>query len=394
MKKFWLQYDECTGCGMCANVCPVNAIEMTTDTDGFDHPIVKNNCIDCNKCQNKCEYRYKLESINNSMNPATYAAWSKSEEVRFESTSGGAFSEFAISILKDNGYVIGAAYDKENTIQHTIVSSIDELYKIRQSKYAQSSCGNIYREIRESLNIGKKVLFCGAPCQVAALLSFLYPNSYENLYTIDFICRGVNSPKALKAWTSEIEKEQNTKITRIWFKYKEGGWKSSPRRTRLEFDDGHNLVLENEKNLFMHGYLTSNLYIRPSCGECKFKGLPRKADITLGDFWGISKEFDDDKGTSLILVNNAHGDSLFDKVKNNFVLHERDFKEVLNGNACFYNSVSVPDKSHDFLADLSILPFSYALKKYTPNTKSSIVKKCVNRINNYIKKVVKVHSEN
>ena len=86
--------------------------------------------------------------------------------------------------------------------------------------------------------------------------------------------------------------------THLWFKYKEGGWKSSPRRTRVDFADGHFKVYEAEKNLFMYGYLSSNLYIRPSCGKCAFKGVPRQGDITFADFWGIDEKYDDDKGTS------------------------------------------------------------------------------------------------
>lgn len=46
---------------------------------------------------------------------------------------------------------------------------------------------------------------------------------------------------------------------------------------------------------------------RPSCHNCKFKGFPRIADITLADFWGVekylSKDYDNNLGTSMVLLN-------------------------------------------------------------------------------------------
>lgn len=160
--------------------------------------------------------------------------------------------------------------------------------KIRQSKYIQSDTKDIYRQIKELLGKNEYVAFCGAPCQVAALQKFL-EHDYEKLLTIEFICRGMNSPKAYRAWLDEIEKREAQEVDRVWFKYKENGWKSSPRCTRVDFKKGSYKVYTGKDNLFMEGYLGPNLYIRPSCGKCEFKGLPRCGDITLADFWGIEE---------------------------------------------------------------------------------------------------------
>ena len=51
----------------------------------------------------------------------------------------------------------------------------------------------------------------------------------------------------------------------------------------------------------MKGFL-KDLYLRPSCYDCKFKTLQRASDITLADFWGIEKiipEINVEKGVSL-----------------------------------------------------------------------------------------------
>lgn len=296
--------------------------------------------------------------------PDTYAVWSKNNDIRYNSTSGGAFSEFAKEVLSQGGLVVGAKYNEKNLVEHTIIDDHSSIEELRQSKYMSSSMGDCYKKVKDELVRGRLVSFCGSPCQVAGLYSFL-GKEYDNLFTMDFICRGMNSPKAFQSWMKEIEEQEKSKVTKVWFKYKDGGWKTSPRRTRLDFEDGSFKVYEAEKNLYMHGYLTSNLYIRKCCGNCQFKGIPRKADITFADFWGIEKELDDDKGTSMLLVNSDKGRIYFEKVKENMVVHKKDFETILGGNPMFSTSAVVPAKGHDFLVDLDNMSFSEAIKKYT-----------------------------
>lgn len=311
--------------------------------------------------------------------PKTFAMWSKDEEIRKTSTSGGAFTEFAKIIFEKGGVVFGAAYTKDNMVAHDVAESIEDLPKLRQSKYISSLMGNIYMDVKARLENGELVGFCGAPCQVAGLYAFL-GKEYDNLFVMDFICRGTNSPKALKAWLAEIEEKEKSKVKRVWFKYKDGGWKTSPRRTRLDFEDGHYVVSEDENNLFMHGYLTSNLYIRPACGNCRFKGVPRKSDVTLADFWGIEKELDDDKGTSLVLINSDKGMEYYEKAKESLNAFERKFEEIFEGNVCFENSVEVPKESEMFLKDLDNMKFSEAIKKYTKKSFGKRLKGKASRI--------------
>lgn len=295
--------------------------------------------------------------------PDTYAVWSKDGDIRYHSTSGGAFSEFAKVILADGGLVAGAKYNAENMVEHAIIDTVKGLEELRQSKYISSSPKNVYRDVKTELLRGKTVAFCGSPCQVAGLYAFL-GKEYPNLITMDFICRGMNSPKAFRSWLAEVEQTEGKKVTKVWFKYKEGGWKTSPKRTRLDFADGSHRVFEGDENLFMHGYLSSNLYIRPCCGACRFKGIPRKSDITFADFWGIEKELDDDKGTSLLFINSAKGRALFDRAKDGMEFHQKDFGTSFAANPMFRTSVAVPSQAHDFLVDLDAYRFSDALKKY------------------------------
>lgn len=317
--------------------------------------------------------------------PDTYAVWSKDNDIRYNSTSGGAFSEIAKVFLAEGGLIAGARYNDNNLVEHAIVGTVEEIEELRQSKYMSSSLGDCYKKIKEELVKGKLLAFCGSPCQVAGLYSYL-GREYDNLFTMDFICRGMNSPKAFRAWLDEIEEREGSQVTKVWFKYKEGGWKSSPRRTRLDFENGTHKVYENEKNLYMDGYLSSNLYIRPCCGNCKFKGVPRKSDITFADFWGIEKEYDDDKGISMLLINSLKGEQYFEKIRNNMVVFQKSFDSIYTGNPMFLTSAVIPESGHDFLVDLDYMSFSQAVKKYT--TKMQVLNKYCRKTKQIIKKML------
>lgn len=391
MKKMWIAKGKCTGCGACENACIKNAIEMKSDECGFIYPeISADKCVNCGFCEKVCNARIEINR-NNSTEPSTFAAWSKNADTRFTSTSGGIFTELAKSILDKGGYVAGALYNVENMVEHSLVNDTEGLNKLKQSKCIQSNTKLIYKQVKEKLQDRKIVAFCGAPCQVSALYAYL-DKDYDNLITFDFICRGMNSPKAFKAWLSEIENQKGCKITRVWFKYKENGWKNSPRCIRLDFSDNTYKVISGNDNLFMSGYLVYNLYIRPSCSNCDFKGIPRQSDITLADFWKVDANFDDDKGISMVLLNSDKGVKLFKSIKSNLEFYKREFDEIFAGNACFSSSVKINSKSADFLKLLDTQSFTKGYKKYAKKPLrlkiKSLAVKLFQRVKSVIKRII------
>ena len=242
----WIKKEDCTGCGACSNICPRNAIIMKESVDGFRYPAIDNEkCINCNMCQKTCPIlSYKKD--NNEF-PKVYAGWSKNEKTRFTSTSGGIFTELVSKHVELGGYVIAAGYNNSNMVEHKVTNSLLELEGLKQSKYLQSDTNTVFIETKKLLNNNKKVIFCGSPCQIAALRKFLN-GDHNNLLTIEFICRGMNSPKAYRCWLNEIEKRQKSKAIKVWFKYKDKGWKASPKCTRIDFENGKSIVLRGKKN--------------------------------------------------------------------------------------------------------------------------------------------------
>ena len=74
------------------------------------------------------------------------------------------------------------------------------------------------------------------------------------------------------------------------------------------------------KHSYIMAYLKGWIH-RECCYNCKFTGMPRQGDCTLGDFWGIISnkvpfKGDRSKGVSVVLVNNQKGAYLVDSISN------------------------------------------------------------------------------
>jgi coenzyme F420-reducing hydrogenase beta subunit len=295
-----------------------------------------------------------------------YAAWSKDEEVRINSTSGGIFTELAKEVLSQGGYVAGAAYNDNFDIFHRLISKKEDLPLLRQSKYAQSKIGNVLSEIKVLLQSGNTVLFCGTPCQGVGLRLFL-GKDYSNLIICDFICRGVNSPKVYKLYLKMLEKRNGSPIQKVQFKNKKYGWNWF--HTKVEFANKKPYYGDRFNDPFMQGYLCHNLFIRPSCYECRFKEDKRYSDISLGDFWGIGAKYphmDQDKGTSVVMANTPKGNDLVKKIKKRIVYEVCSFDDVKRGNPALTSSASLHSQERNkFFEDLEDnMPFNELVSKH------------------------------
>lgn len=359
----------CTGCNACLNICPKLAITMLADIEGFQYPVVdKRLCDNCGLCLRICPTLNKFFKQINFLNPDIFAAWSLNEEVRINSTSGGIFSELAKKILENGGYVVGAKYNDKFTVEHHIINNVQELPKLRQSKYLQSNVGFIYKKIRKLLIDKKEVLFCGTPCQNAGLTSYLQ-EQYDNLLLCDFICRGVNSPTVYLKYLSMLQERYRSKIIKVIFKNKTYGWNQCS--TLIKFENGDSYIEDRNHDLFMIGYLRYNLYVRPSCYNCMFKKLPRISDISLGDFWGIGKtrpHLDQNKGTSVLFINSDKGKSFFERIQPNIYYEKCTFEEAVRGNVCILNSIIRDPRRDNFFIDLRTNSFDKVMEKYLLTT--------------------------
>ena len=173
---------------------------MCSDEEGFLYPSIDVNlCINCGACDKVCPLRKPL--VVDEEKTSAFAVQNKDESIRMKSASGGAFSAFATVVLNRGGIVFGGCFDKDFNVCHDSVATIDDLKRLRCSKYVQSDMGNTFSKVKVLLKEGRLVLFSGTPCQVEGLNSFL-KRKYDNLITLDLVCRGTPSPglwKSIKA---------------------------------------------------------------------------------------------------------------------------------------------------------------------------------------------------
>lgn len=335
----------CCGCFACMETCPRSCITLQADQEGFYYPTVNmKKCIDCNLCVKVCPviHRKQIKRPNR-----IFAAINPDEETRMHSSSGGVFSLFAETIVKEGGIVFGAAFDEDWNVKHIAISDSANLAKLRGSKYVQSSLNGQLSQVEKYLKKGKKVLFSGTPCQIVGLKNFLQQD-YPNLYTVDFICHGVPSPMIWQFYLNEVLsrfKIDRNSIKRINFRDKSFGWKKFSFSLTYQKQGKERTLTELfYRNHYVRGFLY-NIYLRPSCYACPAKSGRSNSDITIADFWGVKyvcPDLCDDKGTSLVMVNSENGLKLYKNI--NIPSRETNYESIFPYNKSIELSADLPEE--------------------------------------------------
>lgn len=276
--------NNCTGCSACANVCPVNAISMIMDKEGFLQPaIVSEKCINCESCIRVCPVLSGNMQNSNWKEPRCYA-FSAEKKLTYKSSSGGLFSVLAEKTIKDGGIVFGAAFDDDFYVKHEEAVNIEDIDMLRLSKYVQSEVGDSISKTAKHLKNGKKVLYTGTPCQIAGLKSYLREAKIDDtdLVTLDLICHGVPSPGIFNNYLEQEFGIDN--IDRVYMR-RRAEWSTC---LDVYLKSGKSNERKSKRSVFQLAFL-EDLILRKSCYDCKYASLPRVADITIGDFWGVKK---------------------------------------------------------------------------------------------------------
>lgn len=326
---------DCCGCSSCAQICPKKCIIMQEDEEGFLYPSLDHNkCVDCGICEKVCPIlnpSIKKDLIN------AYAAINDKDEVRYTSSSGGLFIPIAEEIIKKGGVVFGASFNKAWEVVISYTETIEGLDAFKGSKYLQAKVENAYKECENFLKAGRKVLFTGTPCQIAGLNRFLRKD-YASLYTIACVCHGAPSPGVWKKYLGEISKGRIP--IKVKFRDKSTGWFGYS--FSIEYSNGNIYKKQACDEPYMQAFFHS-LIERPYCSKCSFRLGYSNADLMLGDLWRIEKlvpDFNDNLGTSIVIIYNKRGEDLFNAIK-------KIYKNINLEEAIPYNSgLGIPSKQH------------------------------------------------
>ncbi len=316
-----------------------------------------------------------------------FACYGLDEKERNFSSSGGIYPLIAKEILGHNGIVYSACYDDNLDVIHKRIKTVDGLCASQGSKYVQSRIGDTFLSVAQDMRNGKNVLFVGTPCQCAGLDSYVngLKLNRTGLVLMDFVCHGVPSNAAWKAYKNKYAKN-NDRLIFINMRDKSTGWRTGNYAWREVTESGKVNITPRRQVSYMKGML-ANLYLRPSCFECHFKGIDRVTDFTLGDFWGVEKylpELDDGKGTSLVLVHTEKGLSLFESIQHKIAFAAADISKAVEGNACLEESTKYNPKREEFFCRLNNGEEFVSIVEDL--TRVSIGTKVMNKMKNIIRK--------
>ena len=382
---------DCVGCKACGDICPVNAIAYEIDKEGFWFPTINNDvCVKCGLCETPCPaLKCHYASAENYKEPKVYKVYHKDKNIRYNSTSGALYYGLADAFLKDGGYIVGCVYDDDwKGAHHFISNNYDGLKKIMRSKYFQSDTDGIYKQVKKLLDSGEKVLFCGAPCQVSALYGFV-GKEYPNLYSVDFICLGINSPLVFRKFIEELEKTYKSEVQEVHLKNKSRGWTNLG--TLVRFKNGKEYYGSIRTDPWVNSFISLRIHMRQSCENCKYKTFPRIADISMGDFWGLNFTEEEEKyGVSVAMVNSPKGKLLLKNASENLIIETRTIQEATSGNPRILNCVKLNPRRTEFFERLNNETFSKIVWDLQESSKlKRITKVVVDRSKQWVKHLVK-----
>lgn len=355
-----LSAERCCGCAACCTVCPRDAIQMRSDAEGFLQPVVDSaRCVQCGLCREACP----VLCPGDSRQPlSVFAARAKDDGLRSESSSGGVFSLLARQTLEKGGIVYGAAIRlTDGKVVHQSAETEEELSALRGSKYVQSDVGDVYCHAKRQVLAGRQVLFSGTPCQIAAFRRVV-GRDYENLLCVDVICHAVPSPLAWEKYLEErlfgqnqgrdSARAEDPAFRSISFRRKNCGWKRYSMS--LRFANDMEYLNDLQHDTFLRGFL-AELYNRPSCHRCFVREGRSGADLTIGDYWRIRERFpelDDEKGTSVVLVNTQRGAAAFGELASEIDSGSSDLADAVRTNPALVRSAPAHPRRGQFFRQL------------------------------------------
>ncbi len=357
--------EKCTLCGACEAVCPYNAISIATDRLETKVTINKALCTGCNKCKSVCPVLVPVKKQEKT--PKAYAAYYNDSQKLKESASGAVFTVLAEKVLQGNGVVYGAKMCEDFVVRIERADSIDALKKLKGSKYVQSYTEKIYKRVKKDLDDGLTVLYSGLPCQIAGLYGFLGKDC-ERLCTVDIVCHGAPPGKLFTDYISFYETKNQTRLADVQHRYKAKNWSKLIQPTPAYIDKSGSIrVADQSKDIYLAAFSKGYTY-RDSCYSCPFAAMPRMADITIGDFFGLGSIYPFKHkckdGISQVIVNSKKGEILFESVGDKIFKEERTLYECLVFNHNLWKPSFKPPIHDLFMQDASKLSWNELEEKY------------------------------
>jgi coenzyme F420 hydrogenase subunit beta len=185
---FVQKYDYCCGCGVCAGICPCDALEMRFNEYGEYRPYLSGKCTDCGLCSKVCPFvsgnpdedqlgkTIFAETSDIKNTPVTgyyldnFVGHVADPEHRWQGASGGMASWFLKTLIKNNivDHIICVLPhpDSEQLFKFEIISQADEIIRSAKSVYYPVELSHVLKTVK---NKPGRYALIGLPCVIKAL---------------------------------------------------------------------------------------------------------------------------------------------------------------------------------------------------------------------------------
>ena len=287
----------CHGCGACDAVCPHDSITMVNNGRN-NFPLIDMSCTDCGLCEKACSGYQTTIDMSILESNSIYFAYSKINEIRQKSSSGGFITQYLLDLLEVNKIDGAIVTTSDGTMKGTkaiIVNTKEEILNSIGSKYYPSSNCSILKDV----DITKKYAFVGKGCDIESLslIGGVNKKIYDAIYVkIGLMCHHTpfanETKKLLEKYGFKVS--ENTKLV-----YRNEGW---PGQTVIEDKKKKETI---DYKISWGENLGNNIPFR--CQICT-QSFAQNADIVVGDAWSENKNLNNmQDGLSLIIANTKLG---------------------------------------------------------------------------------------
>ena len=313
-----VKYDLCAGCGLCAGICPKNALTIQWNKQGEYNPVETAECNNCGLCVKSCPFAEgndnedtignnlfgKIDGIHHLPETGFYLSSGvghvTSEERRMNSASGGLATWFLETLLTrnivDSVICVEQSYDGERLFKYTVAKTADDIRRSAGSAYYPNEMSEVIRYI---LDTPGRYAVIGLPCFVKGLRLAQQTNKTlrERVIIIAGLTCGKMKNTNFSKYIANIS-GLDEEIKEVSFRCK------SLDRPANNFFFNFTGVSGKNTHFFWGGELSrvwnSSEFTLPACEFCD-DIFAECADITFMDAW-LPEYTSDSRGTSLCIV--------------------------------------------------------------------------------------------
>jgi coenzyme F420 hydrogenase subunit beta len=306
----------CKGCGICAGICPSDALCIQRDSLGSYRPFLDvSKCKKCGLCTSVCPaVSLDLNKLNELIFGKVpdnaflgnftnfYVGYSTNSKMRWDCASGGLVTSLLVFALEE-GIIDGALVtrmrrDRPLETEAIIARSKDEIISGSKSKYCPVSFDTAIKKI---IGSHERFAIVGLPCHMQGIrkAEMIDPKLRKKIVLhFGLFCSHIMSFLGTEILLQRlgVRKEDVTNL-----EYRGGGW---PGRMLITLKDGREKIIPFSD---YSSHMLGSFFFTPlGCMSCK-DATNELSDISFGDAW-LPELRNDRMGKSIVITRTEVGE--------------------------------------------------------------------------------------